>query len=840
MHRRQNQNYPKISMTIPARLRNDKEKEIIQTCRQKNIKFTDPQFPTSVGSLIGNPPEAGADREWPSYKWARAEEVFGRGEFAVFNDISPDDIRQGEMGNCYFLCALSSLAENPGLIKRLFDTTHPNEFGVYAVWLNVDGMWTEFVLDDFFPVIDNGRGAVQFAFSRTSEDEIWVMLLEKAYAKAYGNYHRIVGGDPVHALRDLTGAPFDRIEDMNEKSPDEIWNKVVQAERKGWVLCCYTQGTHVTEEQQSNGIVSGHAYSLLRAEEVTGSDGRRHRIFQIRNPWGGFEWNGNWSDRSPLWTPELMQKLNVQRKDDGIFWISLEDFIRNYEGIGICKVNPANKYNCVKLNQKGKGRKSMVRFDVYTAGEYTMSIDQKDCRHFPGDQYRCAYVRVTIGRITNNNVEFVDCVLTPDRNIFCEENIQPGKYVALIEFYWEDNFTRQFTFSVYGPEMAGIKKMVANDNLFQSTEYLIWKNFAKTRSNKFQDEGKFPISRGFELSKSGYQSQNYAVSITKWKNHSGQGTVEQVIRTPDAVGFDIISEFTNGNQHTLKINPNNIEVIIFKMDPRQEEFGSSIETVDIDVHRNDIPDDISAVKRLSVIDVGKPVEGSTIFGIEPQNPQPYNNNNNFNPGPKPAPYNNNFNPSVPNQGPVPSRYNNNSNPVPNRGGGGGGFSPYGPGPGQQQPGRYNNNSSPQPGPSPGPGRFNNGGRGGFVQPQPFNNGGYNPRQPPNAYDNNFDQFMPGPQKGGRGGGRNEHWFDFEEDEFFDPFGGGGGDYDVIEEWDDPMMMGPGGGRGGGGFNNRGGMPNNGGRFNNRGGGGGRYNNGGGGHQGGDEEDCTLI
>lgn len=54
---------------------------------------------------------------------------------------------------------------------------------------------------------------------------MWVILLEKAYAKAYGSYWEIVGGDPVHALRDLTGAPYDRIEDFNDL--DKAWETIM-------------------------------------------------------------------------------------------------------------------------------------------------------------------------------------------------------------------------------------------------------------------------------------------------------------------------------------------------------------------------------------------------------------------------------------------------------------------------------------------------------------------------------------------------------------------------------------------------------------------------------------
>lgn len=61
-------------------------------------------------------------KKWETYVWKRPSEVFGEGNFYLYDNIDPSDIKQGDCGDCYFLSGLSSLAEYPERIKSIFIT----------------------------------------------------------------------------------------------------------------------------------------------------------------------------------------------------------------------------------------------------------------------------------------------------------------------------------------------------------------------------------------------------------------------------------------------------------------------------------------------------------------------------------------------------------------------------------------------------------------------------------------------------------------------------------------------------------------------------------------------
>ena len=95
------------------------------------------------------------------------------------------------------------MAEKPDRIIKLFETTEVNEYGIYSLKICKNGEWRNVIIDDYFPCKKDGTPA----FSKAQGDELWVLLLEKAWAKLHGSYERIESGYAEHVLRDLTGAP---------------------------------------------------------------------------------------------------------------------------------------------------------------------------------------------------------------------------------------------------------------------------------------------------------------------------------------------------------------------------------------------------------------------------------------------------------------------------------------------------------------------------------------------------------------------------------------------------------------------------------------------------------
>lgn len=102
---------------------------------------------------------------------------------------------QGNVGDCYFLASISSLAEDQQRIYDIFDNELAiSNFGIYRINANFRGQPQQIIIDDYIPVYaDNVKKTI---FSRPHNNEIWVLLLEKAWAKICGSYGNTSAGNP--------------------------------------------------------------------------------------------------------------------------------------------------------------------------------------------------------------------------------------------------------------------------------------------------------------------------------------------------------------------------------------------------------------------------------------------------------------------------------------------------------------------------------------------------------------------------------------------------------------------------------------------------------------------
>ena len=71
--------------------------------------------------------------------------------------------------------------------------------------------------------------------------------------------------------------------------------------------------------------------------------GEAVHLLRLRNPWGQREWNGKWSDKDAAAAANA-QRLELLVRDDGEFWMNMEDFRDNYQILEICQQKSDNLY----------------------------------------------------------------------------------------------------------------------------------------------------------------------------------------------------------------------------------------------------------------------------------------------------------------------------------------------------------------------------------------------------------------------------------------------------------------------------------------------------------------
>ena len=80
--------------------------------------------------------------------------------------------------------------------------------------------------DDRFPCQNNNK----VLFAQPHNNEIWVLLLEKCWAKIFYSFKAIEGGSLIEGLVALTGAPCELIFHDTKADEKDFKNKLINAQ----------------------------------------------------------------------------------------------------------------------------------------------------------------------------------------------------------------------------------------------------------------------------------------------------------------------------------------------------------------------------------------------------------------------------------------------------------------------------------------------------------------------------------------------------------------------------------------------------------------------------------
>jgi hypothetical protein len=315
-------------------------------------------------------------------------------DLKIIGDVDPSDIEQGSVGDCWLLSGISSLAEFDGAVKHLFRKTknlderpfeEPNMYTI-TLWDLTTWKEVDIAVDERLCVTADGSGNL-LGSKPSADGELWVCYLEKALAIHCGGWDKISGGQCTHAWALMTGckeqytiaknkktgkyicmakynpykekwlqhgnSPHDGDASVyqvpwpevgggggkeKELSEDELFLKLCAWDEVNYIVGAGTTGS--SDKSRTDGMVDNHAYSVI--ESVNDVAGTGIGLIKVRNPWGKGEIeDGMFDDDGPGWDkyPQIKKALNPVVADDGIFWVTKQEFFKYFQTVYLSASN---------------------------------------------------------------------------------------------------------------------------------------------------------------------------------------------------------------------------------------------------------------------------------------------------------------------------------------------------------------------------------------------------------------------------------------------------------------------------------------------------------------------
>ena len=227
----------------------------------------------------------------------------------LFQDgAAATDVVQGRngsryLGDCWLLASLAGLAQTQPKVLENAITDHGD--GTYTVRLYREDESGSLSAEDIrvegsLPTTANGSDAYA---QREDPNEIWVVIIEKAFAAWKGGYGGLDAGIPSEARTALTGQAATNTF-TQDQTPASLGDTFRDNTDDGRAMVA-ASSAHL--DLKAGGIIPGHAHTILGVQG-TGEQA----VVQLRDPYAEYEPAGNGAR-------------------DGIFEMSMDDFIQRFD-----------------------------------------------------------------------------------------------------------------------------------------------------------------------------------------------------------------------------------------------------------------------------------------------------------------------------------------------------------------------------------------------------------------------------------------------------------------------------------------------------------------------------
>lgn len=180
-------------------------------------------------------------------------------------------------------------------------------------------------------------------------------------------------GNASEAMEDLTGGIVTYI-DHSETTVYDLEQKIKQCTKEHGLITGSIESITSGEHKRKDGLIEGHAYSILRTESYRTSANIQDPIIEIMNPHGKTEWKGKYGDNDlTRWTTQrqlaqFKTKINKYRNpNDGRFWMSVRDYHKNFTKTELCFLS-AESFLSTRNSVRWKQHSHRYQWKGETAG----------------------------------------------------------------------------------------------------------------------------------------------------------------------------------------------------------------------------------------------------------------------------------------------------------------------------------------------------------------------------------------------------------------------------------------------------------------------------------------